>query len=378
MFRRKRPVGEGDYEAMVERLEERLSFGSPWDRVSAGHWQAVLEEPLAGWEQTRSYFAHGRTYEPERVSVELEVSVDLSDSPGARVEATLDELVVPRELLAEAAVFCVAANRLFRYWNLYVVASEDGCRVVSAATVGMHDSTLMVPVPLLETLVLRAVRAGVIATPAVQALVSGVAPEDAVSIADSFDDAVSPNEQPNWEAEVDDSRLIDDAQAAMKNLTVAEVTRRTPTQLFFGSPLANGGFVASYVDAIDGNLLATCYPLGPIPAERLQPVALAMNLIAATGVAFTLALDLEGGLVRFKNGFSFRGVRDKRKAVLEGVIDQVVSAPLLYTRLLNQVAFEGVDPAEALTETERLFKDFRDSPEALLRALNDDAMPEDA
>jgi hypothetical protein len=51
-FRRARTNGSRELSALILRLQERLSFGAPWEPVGSGSYEASLVEPLAAWEMT--------------------------------------------------------------------------------------------------------------------------------------------------------------------------------------------------------------------------------------------------------------------------------------------------------------------------------------
>jgi tetratricopeptide (TPR) repeat protein len=325
------------FEAMIERLQEKLSPGSPWERNSASYWSGTVETP-------------------ERL--EFWVSLPWGDNPSARVEAVLVNVDVPPAARPEVALFCAAANRFFESWNLYLASDENGDHVISAGTFPGDESGTEVPLELLEAMVRRTLRAGVVATQALQAVVAGMNAREAVKLADRHDDMTSfgLSHQQDWNGIViDDAALIDDAFVAISAFTTSPPLRRSPTQLSFGVPTPSGRGATVFVDARDETVQVTCYSLDPAPEERLPALAELMSLIGATGVGFKLALDLEHRLVGLRNWASFAGVTGDRELLLRDLIRYVAYGPLLYEGPLRQVAFEEVDPAAALREVEHRF-----------------------
>ena len=119
MPRRGGQLPEGaDFEAMVVRLQERLTPGETWTLKRPGFWSTPIwtEPPLSLW-------------------LALPFS---NQSNNARCEALLASLDVPKAARAEMLLFCAASNQFFSSWNLYVMpirrggASQLGRRVCRA------------------------------------------------------------------------------------------------------------------------------------------------------------------------------------------------------------------------------------------------------
>ena len=344
-LRGKRPPEGDDFEAMVVRLQERLSPGETWKLVRAGFWSTQIwtDPPLSLW-----------------------LALPFSNrSSNARCEALLASLDVPKAARAEMLLFCAASNRFFSCWNLYVMPFEEGEeeRVNSVGAFVAQESRDIVPPSLVEMMVLRAVRTAIVAGSSVTAIGKGKSAREALAIADQADDMFGglpswhlQEPLPSWHGQgPTDVELIEDAEAALQAMDgrVVSALRTDDTQLLV-SGYAEGGVVEPgqfFVDARDGTVYATAYILlPPIPEPRLIAVAELLNLIAVGRVSTTLCLDLESHVVSLRNSANFMGIVGDRKPLLRDLVLEVVYAADAYRRPIAQVAFEDVAPTQALAE----------------------------
>jgi hypothetical protein len=155
----------------------------------------------------------------------------------------------------------------------------------------------------------------------------------------------------------EDARLIDETASAVASLRGwRPAVRKTRTQLLL-TPNSSRPGPDVFVDARAQDVHATCYALSSIPEERMSAVAELINLIACSGVPFTLALDLEHRTVALRNHACFVGVTTDPKPLLRDLIIGVANAPALYAHPLRQIAFELAGPAEAFAAFERRIDD---------------------
>ena len=341
---RGRQLPEGaDFEAMVVRLQERLTPGETWTLKRPGFWSTPIwtEPPLSLW-------------------LALPFS---NQSSNARCEALLASLDVPKAARAEMLLFCAASNQFFSCWNLYVMPFDEEERVNSVGAFAAQESRDIVPPSLVEMMVLRAVRTAIVAGSSVAAIGRGKSAREALAIADQADDMFGglpswhlQEPRPSWHGqEPTDVALIEDAEAALQAIDgrVVSAVRTDETQLLVNGD-AEGGVVEPgrfFVDARDGTVYATAYILlPPIPEPRLVAVAELLNLIATDRVTTTLCLDLERQVVSLRNSASFLGSVGDRKPLLRDLVLDLVYAADAYRRPVAQVAFEDVAPTQALAE----------------------------
>jgi hypothetical protein len=326
------------FEVMIARLQEMLSPTEPWEQQVPGFWSATI-------------------WAPDPLSLWLSVPTSNPES-NARVEtlALGEDLRVPFEARDEVAMFCVLANRFFRSWNLYLQRFDTGEYVNSVGSFIARESREIVPPDLIETMVLRSVKAAVVSAPAIRALLDGRTATEALAIADEYDDEFGAIDHLEGRPAnpLTNVELVDDAVAALAPIQITGMVRHGPTRLLLIDDHSDDELTprSLYVDAVDEEVVVNAYPIAPdIPEERLPPMAELMNLIATRQVGFALALDQENGIVRLSNSASFAAVNAGRAPLLRDLILGVWAAADVYQQALHQVAYELIDPAEALAET---------------------------
>jgi len=126
-----------------------------------------------------------------RVQVKL-----MGGAEGARVEAWTD-VDVPRSARREMGLFCVAANRLFAKWNLYLAPAADvGSdapaavdRVIATDQALSFDDNVIIEAPMIVAAFFAALEAAVLSAPAIEAILNGASALEAVEIADKYGDS---------------------------------------------------------------------------------------------------------------------------------------------------------------------------------------------
>jgi hypothetical protein len=164
--------GRRAYELAVTRLQELLPPTWVWQLESStddgNSWVAFASDP-----ETLTLQVAGLAH-------------------AGRVDVALSELAVPGWAHDNVVLFCAAANRSFRNWNTYLSShpyhgagpSSGSERLVSTGSFFSDESSGDVPPQLIESFVLHAIYAAIVAAPATRALIAGATVEEALAIAD--------------------------------------------------------------------------------------------------------------------------------------------------------------------------------------------------
>jgi hypothetical protein len=260
----------------------------------------------------------------------------------------------------------------------YCLSSLVGAPVQSIATISLTRADAIDPL-LVRNALRQCVRNAELIAPVIRAINDGGGLEDvAMHRQGAYVALVSgPGGLPDYLANegpppADDAGLIDACEAAVAAARW-EAMRRAPGQLAVvcvESPTS--GPVYSFVDVHQGSVVVSAYPLGPegrVPAERRPAVADLMNRILDRGVPFALSLDLEGGAVLSRSFLDLNGLAEiPPHETLCDVIFQASAGAVGYLEAITRVAYDGVDPQEALADQEARLA-------GMLRAMQADSAP---
>jgi hypothetical protein len=175
---------------------ERRYWGAPAYEVAVARLQELLPETwvwqLQGSPQAETRVWAAGTTTPETLSMQLSGGLR-----GGRVEVVLSDVEVPSDAHSDVVLFCLGANRAFTNSNIYLGTSDgppgDGPahveRVVSVGSFHADQSRGNVPPEVIQSFALHAIRAALVAAPAVRAIREGATVEDALAVADHHFDA---------------------------------------------------------------------------------------------------------------------------------------------------------------------------------------------
>jgi hypothetical protein len=156
--------------------------------------------------------------------------------------------------------------------------------------------------------------------------------------------------------------LVEDALAVLADLKWPVLEHRSNTRVHFGAPSQDGFRGGVFLDVDGVRAHVTCYPFNSeerVSEERIRAVSELMNLIAASGVPFALALDLDERVPSMRNeAYILADSERDRRLALRDLVVRVATSRVVYERPLRQVAFAAVDPASALAEVEQFLDDY--------------------
>ena len=335
---RRKKAGGDEYAAVVSRLEKVYSR-EPWVRHRPNFWSGVV---FVSWE--------GTGFDEQLFSVTLGVPDE--EHFGAFTEALIGT-PIPPEARQAVIRFCAAANARFTSCNLSLRRYDDFEGVVSSGVFLARESRGNLPAQLVETMVSRAIRAAVIATPAVRDLAHGAGYLEALAVAEDQTFGFADAEGDNQPSALNPKVLIDEAVAALREVDDLPAFQRTSPSRLQGRWGAEGSGRGCGIEAGGSALRVVCFPIEPVAEEQRSAMAEFLSLVAGTGGESALGLDADTGVVSFSNSASFAGTEPPRDALLRDFLLEVLRSPDRYVRQLEAVARGDLDANSAFARAGR-------------------------